>query len=241
MADETGFDIDLANEPIVTLNVGKPPVVFLVHRCLFCDASPVLRATFLGSTVFEETKTQTADLDEDDPQAFRIITQWLYTDRCRLPKYNANSGSGTYFMNLVTVYAVAEKYSIVLLKNELINQLIDFKKIKPMPKPPPTKVVSYAYSTTPATSPLRQLLVAWYTWHIDLSFYTYDSTPEILSSMPDFAADVACSLGSKLKGVVKSSPFDGDPTIYHEDIRSAADESRKEENIQGPESTSNDQ
>lgn len=111
----------------MTLNVGKPATIFYVHRDILCEASPVFKAAFLGNAHFQEANSQTADLDDDDAAAFGIITEWLYTKKCKLPQYTQDHGSEPYFMSLATVYAAAEKYGMMKLKNDLIDLLFLFK------------------------------------------------------------------------------------------------------------------
>lgn len=163
-------------------------------------------------------------MDEEDPAAFGIISKWLYTNVCKLPKYDADEGSEPYFMHLATVYAAAEKYGITHLKNDLIELLFDFKKSLPNAKPPTFKVVSYVYGNTPQNSPLRKLLVVWFTWHINLKFYIHEGAADLLNLVPDFAADLACSLGSKMHNSQTSSPLNGTPDIYYETVRGTSKE-----------------
>lgn len=116
-------------------------------------------------------------------------------------------------MRLVNVYAAAEKYAMVDLKNDLIDLLFRLKRAEPKLKPPPCAAISYSYNCTPRRSPLRKLLVAWYTWHVDKEWYGYETTPDMLSEVPDFAVDLLCSMGQKID---KASPFDGKSDVYHE-------------------------
>ena len=138
---------------------------------------------------------QLLDLAEDDAEAFDRISNWMYTGKLRM-----SNQEGVYYMQYATVYAVAEKYRMVRLKNYVINQLI--RKAQQWPFIPPMDVVKYVYSTTPPRCPLRKLLVAL------LVLTLHNSSVEIILSdalkeVPEFAADLATAC---------CNTFSGDPT-----------------------------
>ena len=125
--------------------------------------------------------------------------------------------SGTYFTRLTSIYVTAEKYCMIALKNEIIDLFFRFRRASPRPKPPSSDIISYIYGNTPSNSPLRQLVVDWYTWHVNKEWYQQDTTRVTLRECPDFAVDLACSMSLKANGVTKSSPLDGRSDIYHEE------------------------
>ena len=126
--------------------------------------------------------------------------------------------SEAYFMRLAEVYAVAEKYEITGLENSLINLVFRLKKASPRSKPPTFTVLNYVYDITPSNSPLRKLLVAWYTWHVDAMWYGTEDSFKTLYDIPEFAVELACSNGRRMGGLVKSSPLYGKSELYHEGI-----------------------
>ena len=132
-------------------------------------------------------------------------------------------------LRLAKVYAAAEKYGIIELKNTLIDLLFRMTRAIPRPKPPTYTVLRYVYNTTPTSSPLRSLLVAWYTWHIDATWYETNDILGTLYEIPDFAAELAYSNGTRMSGLVKSSPFYVKPEVYHEDVPKAASRERNGE------------
>ena len=122
-----------------------------------------------------------------------------------------------HFTRLTSIYVTAEKYCMTELKNEIIDLLFRFRRASPRPKPPSTDIISYIYGNTPSNSPLRQLVVDWYTWHVNKEWYQQDTTRVTLREYPDFAVDLACSMSLKANGVTKSSPLDGRSDIYKEE------------------------
>ena len=121
-------------------------------------------------------------------------------------------------MRVATVYAAAEKYDIVMLKNALVDSIFSAAQSHPRPRHPTLKVISYIYDTTPPGSPLRRLMVAWQTWHAFRSWFEFENTPARLAEIPEFAADLACSMGMRHYGNFKSSPFTGKSDVYHEQM-----------------------
>lgn len=119
----------------------------------------------------------------------------------------------SYFMRLASIYVAAEKYCIVRLKNEALDLFFRFRRASPRPKPPSSDVISYIYGNTPENSPLRRLVVDWYTWHVNKEWYQQETTKAMLREHTDFAVDLACSAN----GVTKSSALDGRSDVYHEE------------------------
>ena len=205
----------------MTLVVGAAKNKFYIHRDLLCEASPFFNAAFRGDGNFQESQTQSMDLEEDDVEVFAVITQWMYTKACNLPDICAEKevgGSEPYFMRVATVYAAAEKYGIVMLKNALVDSLFSAAQSQPRPRHPTLKVIGYIYSTTPPGSPLRKLMVAWQTWHAFRAWFEFENTPARLAEIPEFAADLACSMGMRHYGNVNSSPFTGKSDVFHEQM-----------------------
>ena len=199
----------------MALVVGAARNMFYIHRDLLCEASPVFNAAFRGAGNFQESQTQSMDLDEDDVEVFAV----MYTKACNLPDPHANKengGSEPYFMRVATVYAAAEKYGIIMLKNALVDSIFSAAQSQPRPRHPTLKVIGHIYSTTPPGSPLRKLMVAWQTWHAFRAWFEFENTPARLAEIPEFAADLACSMGMRHYGNVKSSPFTGKSDDYHE-------------------------
>lgn len=214
--------LSLADVPTVALTVGAARNIFYIHRDLLCEASPFFNVAFKGAGNFQESQTQSMDLEEDDVEVFAVITQWMYTKACNLPDPcdKENRGSEPYFMRVAKVYAAAEKYDIVMLKNALVDSIFSAAQVQPRLRRPTLRVIGYIYNTTPPRSPLRKLMVAWQTWHAFNSsiWFEQETTPARLAELPEFAADFLCSMGLRQYGNVKSSPFGGKSDVYHEQM-----------------------
>ena len=210
--------------PVVTFYVGPDKVVFHVHQNLLFDASPVFKAAFSGN--FKEASERSMTLPDDEKDFFGSMIQWLYTQKLHLTMPVSLETSNVCYMKLAKLNALAEKYDIRSLKNDIIDKLFDLgptpKKFKP-PQIPPTR---YVYDTTSERSSFRKLLVAWNTYHIDYVWYEKDTTRNMLAGVsPDFALDLAIEFGLRQKDPDRKSPFTRPSKDFHE---SAPNDPQKE-------------
>ena len=199
----------LLNDPTVTLRCGDAS--FIVHRKLVCQASPFFKSAFTGDGEYVEASSQSMDLSgtEVTVDAVNLFVEWLYTHCYALSSTDTSDENDKEYMELARLFVFAEKYVVVDLKNDIIDKLFQLH-VKDA-NPPQMPVVQYVYENTPMSSPFRQLLVDHYTWHIDLVWYGYEGTPPGLYENPEFAADLAVSLGKRLEGKHKSL-YDGKPS-----------------------------
>lgn len=131
------------------------------------------------------------DLVEDDALVFNQISNWLYTGKLNPP------ATERYLIRF-QVYATAEKYGIVNLKNHFIYTL--FKRAIHEQIIPKMDSVKYVYSTTPSNSPLRKLFVGLYIWYMDKELWASMVSSASLREVPDFAVDMAIALGNDYLG-----------------------------------------
>lgn len=203
----------LNEDPTVTIRFDAS--TFYIHRKLLCQASDFFRSAFTGDESYVENTTQSMTLSgtEVTLDALERLVEWLYTQSYTLSSTDSQEVTSERYMELARLFVLAEKYVIVDLKNDIIDQL--FLTKKQTASPPPFAVVSYVYEHTPMNSPFRLLLVAHYTWHIGMKWYEWTTTPSHLQKFPDFAADLAVSFGKKSLGKQKSL-FDGKPSDLYE-------------------------
>ena len=201
--------------PIVTFYVGPDKAVFHVHQNLLFDASPVFKAGFSGN--FKEASERSMTLPDDDKDLVGSMIQWLYTQKLHLTMPVSMETSNVCYMKLAKLNALAEKYDIRSLKNDIIDKIFDLgpssKDLKP-PQIPPTK---YVYDTTSERSSFRKLLVAWNAYHIDCAWYERDTTRNVLAGgSPDFVLDLVMEFGLRQKYPNRKSPFTRPSKDFHE-------------------------
>ncbi|KAG7005970.1 hypothetical protein G7Y79_00017g043520 [Physcia stellaris] len=209
-ADSTSEEsMRLLNDPTVTLRCGDAS--FMVHRNLVCQASPFFKSAFTGDGEYVETSTQSMDLSgtEVTVDAVNRFVEWLYTRCYALSSTSTPQETQERYMELARLFIFAEEYIVVDLKNDIVDKLFDIKA--KCVDPPRLPLVRYVYENTPMGSPFRQLLVAYYSWHIDMEWYGREAISTQLYKNPEFTTDLAVSLGKRLDGKHKSL-FDGKPS-----------------------------
>ncbi|KAL8842350.1 MAG: hypothetical protein Q9205_006630 [Flavoplaca limonia] len=211
-------NVYFGDNPIVQLKLGAVGKIFYVHQGLICESSPFFRAAFTGG--FKEN-SGSINLEEDDPDIFGHIVQWLYRGKLEtLSKVEVDTGFD-YWMKLFQLYVLADKYGMRLLKNavmDLLFQTRDRRKNKETEthKPPQQSCVTYVYENTAPGSQLRRFLVIYYVWHIKLEWFNLSSTIEWLEANPAFGAELPQAFASRTTGA--SSPF-YDRSSFNKSIR----------------------
>ena len=211
-------NVYFGDNPMVQIKVGAKEKVFYVHKGLICESSPFFRAAFTGG--FQE-HSGLMTLEEDDPDIFGHIVQWLYRGKLEtLSKVEVDTGFD-YWMKLFQLYVLADKYGIRLLKNavmDLLFQTRDRRKNKETEthKPPQQSCVTYVYKNTAQGSQLRRFLVTYYVWHIQLEWYSLNKSVDWLESIPAFGAELAQAFALRATGA--SSPFN-DRSSFNQSIR----------------------
>ena len=201
---------------MVTLLVGEDKVPFHVHLDILCRASSVFEAAFMGN--YEEASKKSMDLPEDDPEAFESLTQWLYFKKFALDQpgfKDSPAKAQRFYKQLACLYVAADKYNMIELKNETIDRLygvLDEGGISPN-----LLLIDYIYENTTRKSQFRRLLVAWYVWVVDLTWFSRECMFELLAERQEFAADVAINMAARANGRV--DPFTIGSLGFHENVK----------------------
>lgn len=179
-------------------------MAFQIHEDLLCNASPVFKSAFAGEGVFKEASQRSMDLIDDDAEDVTRFSQWLYAERYQLEDKHSVKDVERRYMQLATLYVFADKYAVVALMNDIIDKL--FELIKDWTLVPPRSVIRYIYENTVGPTPFRALLVAAFTWDLAPGYYSDESNAKELAGIPEFAAELALSLGRRSVRADKS-PF----------------------------------
>lgn len=119
------------------------PTTFLMHKEFAWDASDVFEKAF--NSDFAEGRTQTYEIDDTTPRAFRFVTQWIYQRVLKTyhdqskdlkdamqgmvpPYYKTDLAVGRHplkaeAMALVETWILAGKLMIPKLQNEIMGEL----------------------------------------------------------------------------------------------------------------------
>lgn len=186
---------------------------FYVHRDLICNESSVFKAAFSGE--FKEASNQSIGLEDHDVEAVERMVQWLYSRQYELVEWSSEDGkstASTRYWQLAKLNTLADKYNIIELSNDIIDQLyiLHSKKFGPQ-----LDIATYVYDNTTENSAFRKLIIAWYAWEIDMKWYQNDSVRKSLLEIPQMAVDIAIAFGIKASDPAKKSPFKYDKSKYY--------------------------
>ena len=153
-------------------------------------------------------------LPDDDKDAVECMIQSIYTKKLRLTTTVSKDTSHLCYMELAKLNALAEKYDICSLRNDIIDEFFKFSELD---LPPDIGSITYVYNTTSERSSLRKLLVAWYAYNIDFGWFQEDTTKDELAKVsPDFAIGLAIELGLRQGNRYRESLFDQPSKELHE-------------------------
>ncbi len=209
------LSLRLRSVPIVTLYVGAEKAIYHVHEKLLFDVSPVFKAGFSGE--FAESDTRSMNLSDDDVDAVERMLQWLYTRQLELSDVVSEATPNDCYWELARLNTLADKYDIVALKNIIVDKLFELCRLTnsdPKIKPPQLPVIIYIYNNTTRLSAFRKIMVAWYTWGINMTFYQKLTTGHLLAQIPKFAADLAVSFALKSAFKEKNPMLSSSSMLY---------------------------
>lgn len=108
--------------PIITVVVGKGGEAqsFLIYKDLLTAHSPYFKACL--NSAWEEGKTDTVRLEDDDPKAFETITNWLFRDPSTMEQIDMRSTT-----DVALAYKLADKLLMTQLKNHLLDEYRAFQ------------------------------------------------------------------------------------------------------------------
>ena len=152
---------------------GDNPTKFLVHKEFACHYSPVLKRAF--NSEFVEGQTQTYRLEDTTEQAFRLLVQWLYSQKFELPlgEYKDNGqiidpevmrALMAEENSLAELWVLADKLCIPALQNLVIDTIHMICSVR---ERVPASTYRYIYENTESGSPLRRLVVTYTVRYID--------------------------------------------------------------------------
>ncbi|KAL8670566.1 MAG: hypothetical protein Q9168_004904 [Polycauliona sp. 1 TL-2023] len=115
-------DIDrlllLQDPEIVTVRVstGEAAEQWKIHQSLLTSRSPFFAAAMNGS--FKEATTNTIELVEDDPAAFRYLVRWLYTGKPGIDLHHP--------LTAIHAWGLGEKLQCPTFQDHAMRQLIEY-------------------------------------------------------------------------------------------------------------------
>ncbi|KAI9696023.1 MAG: hypothetical protein M1836_005854 [Candelina mexicana] len=202
------------NQTIVTVRVGLDAEPFLIHKDLLCFYSSYFRGALEGT--FREARENTVLLSDDSVDVFRSFFGWLYTQQ-----FQPSDGQDLTISKLARIYVFADKIGATVLKNQIIDS-INLVHSRPKGELADNETIDHVFEHTPASSPLRQLLVDQYAYDVDpvLLGRSDGLTPLewFLARPKEFIAGISIINTGRLPKRLKDekAPFEMDPSRYHE-------------------------
>ena len=142
------------------------------------------------------------------------MIQWLYSKQYELAKWSEDIKTTAFarYWQLAKLNTLADKYNIIGLSNNIIDQLyiLHSKNV-----PPQLDVTTYIYDNTTENSSFRKLLIAWFCWEIDMKWYQGASVRESLLTAPEVAVDIAIAFGIKASLLPQKKPFQCNKSTYY--------------------------
>lgn len=105
---------------------------------------------------FREASDQIAELPEDDPEAFHVFLEWLYTSRITQPTNLNEDNTFTWTWSYIKVYCFAEKYCLSELMNQAVSTLI--LTMSEHAQLPDCEEMRYVYAHSSSGSHLRRYM-----------------------------------------------------------------------------------
>ena len=153
-------------------------------------------------------------LPEDDLGSVNRLIQWLDSICCAITGYASAEATEATCWQLTKLYSLADKYDVAALKNHIVEERFHASR-KPRSGPSrvlPPDMIEYVYSNLPKNCAFRELIVAWYVWRIDLTWYE-GFGKHLFSNIPAFALNIALGLARRALG--QPGPFRGPVSIYY--------------------------
>ena len=202
---------------MVSVLVGAEKKLFQVHKSFVANASDFCKVLFEGS--FKEAKEEAITLEEDDPDAFEDFLQQMYTNRHEIMETYVEDDTIRQSAELkrhINLFIFADKVQILSLKHritDLIHGKIRWNAAFPV------STLRYLYHQFDVVRPLRQLIMAYYVWHISIEIVAvYDYDYDDLRRSPDIAIDYLVFADLRCGDKKVSSLFHEGPAYFYEDV-----------------------
>ncbi|KAL8868402.1 MAG: hypothetical protein Q9198_008190 [Flavoplaca austrocitrina] len=141
----------LQGTQVVTVNVGsgEDAESWIIHKRLLAHHSPFFAAAFNGN--FAESATNTVSLVEDDPDAFELFVQWLYSGQLA-----SNVNYAYHLPNVFCLaWALGDKLQCSVFQDRAMLQLLAYHQNAWLVE----DTMRLIYNVSPSGSLLRSFVV----------------------------------------------------------------------------------
>ena len=127
----------------------------MLHRALLTRHSSFFAAAFAPGR-FAESSSNKIELSTDDPCAFGIFVQWLYTTECGAGAWGSFCGVSP--LDTVKTYCLADKFGIPELRDATIHKLYSANLAKSSDILLTPSCIEYATQNSMPGCPLQMLM-----------------------------------------------------------------------------------
>lgn len=147
--------------PTIIVVVGNQQKLeeFKVHEALIRASSPFFDKALTGPWI--EASQRLVKLPEDEPKAFALYINWLYSGKVPAHSEDAN----TDYNHLLNAYTLAERLLDTEFHNAVIDAVVERSQDKVTcgaPRFPASLTIYHAFNNTESSAPIRRLLVDMY-------------------------------------------------------------------------------
>lgn len=196
-------------------------VLTLLSHSRLCARAPVFDRMFNGG--FREASDQLAKLPEDDPEAFNVFLEWLYTSRLTQPNDLQEADMFTWTWSYLKVYCFAEKYCLSELMNHAVSTLI--LTMSANSQLPDAEEMAYVYENSSSGSHLRRFMALCLQFEVlrldSTGCWENDKLCELMTSCKDLTMDFL-TLSRQCNSKALMEPSKMNPCDFH--IHEAEDE-----------------
>ena len=165
---------------VILVRVGSQPVQdWAIHRSLICTQSDMFNRMFANECI--ESRTGVVLLKEDDPAAFEVYAQWLYTGKILIGARNRAGEEYQGWDHLVNAYILGDKLQDGHFADAVMDTIIaeSNTNVNGFHFYPIGRIVQTIYNNTREGSPLRRLIVDQHVFHGAKTWFTESVADDI--------------------------------------------------------------
>ena len=102
-------------------------------------------------------------------------------------------------MAWVKMYVAADRYGIISLKNQTMDEWHRIHHLSRKAQPPNAQVIDYAYGNTGPKANLRKMIVAHYAWEVKHDWLCKDEIITVLSERSQFIKELVVEMSRKMR------------------------------------------
>lgn len=170
----------LLTDELVVIYVGRKQKKYTVHRDVLCNKSRYFRAAFQKG--FKETTENEIYLARDGVTQFDLLIRWIYGAPLLKPENDITSTLRLYFL--------ADKFCMDMLKNEVIDRVLEYYKTNWVRGP----LLQMVYENTLPENPLRRCMMTITAWEDNGKRGVSDTILNVIRTSGDVAADYALAV-----------------------------------------------